>query len=259
MARKHLPSFDLYYDDFMSGTYYLSLEATGAYIRLLCKQWTSICLPNDLAKLAAIANTDLVTFQEVWKEIEDKFTESTIETPDGELRGLVNERLNSERVKALGIRLSRSKAGRKGGQANAKQKGKQKHSKGKRKMEEEVGRGSSQVKEETSSEQVDSVIAHYRTYHPRSKPGKVERDKIRARLKEGITTEDLCRAIDGCHVSPYHCGQNEMGTKYQGLELIVRDSAHVNRFIEIAENPPEKPESQSTRYDPLKDERLYQT
>lgn len=77
------------------------------------------------------------------------------------------------------------------------------------------------------------VIEHYQVEHPRSRPGTKERGKIRSRLKEKFTVRDLCDAIDGCHKSPYHCGENDSGTKYQGLELIVRDAKHVQQFIEI--------------------------
>lgn len=84
-----------------------------------------------------------------------------------------------------------------------------------------------------------SVFKHYRKYHrrahPKPKSGSKEWGKVKARLAEGYTTDDLMMAIDGCHKSPYHQGENERGKKYDSLELIVRDGDHVNQFIEIAE------------------------
>ena len=80
------------------------------------------------------------------------------------------------------------------------------------------------------------VISHYLSYHPRSKPGDVEHKKIRDRLAEGFSVEDLKRAIDGCHLSTFHAGDNDSGTKHQSLELIVRDSSKVNMFMEVAED-----------------------
>ena len=86
-----------------------------------------------------------------------------------------------------------------------------------------------------------SVFAHYRTHHPRSYktplPASNEWKKIAARLKEGYSVDDLCRAIDGCHKSSFHCGQNERGEKYQSLDLIMRDGGQVTKFIEHADEP----------------------
>jgi hypothetical protein len=47
-------------------------------------------------------------------------------------------------------------------------------------------------------------------------------------------TEEECeQAIIGCSHSPFHNGQNPRGKKYVDLELIFRDSSHVEDFIEI--------------------------
>lgn len=87
------------------------------------------------------------------------------------------------------------------------------------------------------SAEIEAVIAHYVSYHPKAIPGDKERRLICARRKEGYSPADLCEAIDGCHRSPFHCGVNDRCTKYQSLELIVRDSARVAQFIEIARAP----------------------
>lgn len=98
-----------------------------------------------------------------------------------------------------------------------------------------------------SAPDVMAVIAHYRSFHPRARPGDKERKLIRARLKEGYSVADLQAAIDGCHRSPHHCGENPSGTCYQTLELIVRDSKHVQQFMEIAENGVHRPSSAARR------------
>ena len=46
--------------------------------------------------------------------------------------------------------------------------------------------------------------------------------------------EDLLLAIEGCHKSPFHCGDNKDSRKFQGLELIMRDSEHVTQFVELS-------------------------
>lgn len=40
-------------------------------------------------------------------------------------------------------------------------------------------------------------------------------------------------AVRGCALSPWHMGQNPNGTVYNSLELILRDSAHVERFASL--------------------------
>lgn len=81
------------------------------------------------------------------------------------------------------------------------------------------------------------VMDHYKKYHPRAFPKVLstlkEAKKIQARLKEGFSVEDLIEAIDGCHRSEYHQGQNDQCKKYDSLELIVRDGSKVQQFIEI--------------------------
>ncbi len=103
-----------------------------------------------------------------------------------------------------------------------------------------VGDGSGSLVQKSSPErarapEVEGVVAYYKALHPKVKNFDRERKLILARLQGGYTTEDLCHAIDGCHLSPHHCGQNPSGTKYQSLELIMRDSKHVSMFIEIWE------------------------
>ena len=94
----------------------------------------------------------------------------------------------------------------------------------------------------TRAKEVQEIYDHYRKYHPR-KPSvvpAVDRMKIVMRLKEGLSTSDLISAIDGCHHSPYHCGENKSGTRYQTLDLILRNSDQVTKFIEIEERYQEK-------------------
>ena len=81
------------------------------------------------------------------------------------------------------------------------------------------------------------ICEHYKTHHPTARPGDKERKLIRDRLKEGYTVDDLKRAIDGCHRTPHNLGDNERGTKYLSLSLIMRSSSHVIRFLENADNP----------------------
>lgn len=86
------------------------------------------------------------------------------------------------------------------------------------------------------SDEIRAVFDHYRSYHPKAFPSPASDSKewraVRSRLKEGYSAVDLCSAIDGCHVSPWNCGENPGGKIFQDLELIVRNGSKVNQFIE---------------------------
>lgn len=61
---------------------------------------------------------------------------------------------------------------------------------------------------------------------------------IESRLKDGYTVDQLCNAVKGCSLSPFHMGDNDRGCKYDGLELILRDAEKVDQFIEFFNSPP---------------------
>lgn len=86
-----------------------------------------------------------------------------------------------------------------------------------------------------------TVFEYYRRRHPRAHPRPNAKDKawkaICARMKDGYTVEDLCKAIDGMHLTPHNLGENDRKTKYLALELCMRDSGQVARFIEAADDP----------------------
>jgi hypothetical protein len=118
--------------------------------------------------------------------------------------------------------------------------------------EVEVKDMSSSTRRVEKSDEIQAVFAHYRTLHPRAHPkpksGSPEWRKIRDRLAEGYTVEALKQAIDGCHKSKFHQGENDSRTKYLDLELIVRSSTHVAKFIELADpkaSSPPRPARQS--------------
>ena len=108
---------------------------------------------------------------------------------------------------------------------------------------EGMRRGDAAVPATLAEQNVLRVFAHHRKYHPRAQlnpsPKSKEWKAIAARLAEGYSVEDLCLAIDGCHKSPFHCGENDKGTKYNSLELIVRTGSHVTKFAELAEEYPD--------------------
>jgi len=88
---------------------------------------------------------------------------------------------------------------------------------------------------EPISADLADVLAHYCLFHPKAKPGAKEKRLVRDRLRERYSADDLKKAISGYHISPFHCGVNERNTTFLSLSLILRDSSHVQKGIELSE------------------------
>jgi hypothetical protein len=77
------------------------------------------------------------------------------------------------------------------------------------------------------------------------------RKAVEARLSDGYTVDDLKRAVVGCAHTPHNMGQNDRGERYDDLELICRDAAHVDRFRARADaeapTPPARPDDDVLR------------
>lgn len=73
--------------------------------------------------------------------------------------------------------------------------------------------------------------------HPKARLDDKRRQRIKARLRDGYSVDDLRSACDGCRSSPYHQGENERGAVYDDIELICRDGKHVDQFIKLARDP----------------------
>lgn len=71
--------------------------------------------------------------------------------------------------------------------------------------------------------------------------------KIRKRIANGYTLEDFRKAIDGMHLSPFHLGENDKGTKHLKLELIVRDQEHMDMFMGYVDDPPMNPQKRRAK------------
>ena len=50
--------------------------------------------------------------------------------------------------------------------------------------------------------------------------------------------EQLCQAVQGCALTPFNMGHNDRGERYDSLGLILRDSDHIDRFINNFHSPP---------------------
>src|SRR5262245_30405038 len=72
-----------------------------------------------------------------------------------------------------------------------------------------------------------------RTGHADAKLTREREMKIRARLAEGYTIQQLKQAEEGCRGSPFHQGDNERAHRYDDITLICRSGSKVEQFIEM--------------------------
>lgn len=97
-------------------------------------------------------------------------------------------------------------------------------------------------KEEEISSTIKEIFRYWQVAmsKPKAKLDGKRKNKIRKALNI-YTPENLKKAIDGCKNSDYHMGRdkNSYGKKYNDIELILRDSPHIERFIELAINTDE--------------------
>jgi hypothetical protein len=66
-----------------------------------------------------------------------------------------------------------------------------------------------------------------------SKTRVVMSDKRRRKIEKALEQYDVqtcLDAISGCAQSDFHQGRNGRGTKYDDIELILRDPEHIERF-----------------------------
>jgi len=100
-----------------------------------------------------------------------------------------------------------------------------------------VKRLSRSLDSSATSEGISTVVAYYRTVHPTRgkniKPGSMDWKRIRTKIKEGYSPEDLKKAIDGNKLCPWH--QNVPAG--HSMEFIFRNATKIEGFIERAESP----------------------
>lgn len=87
-----------------------------------------------------------------------------------------------------------------------------------------------------SSASTLEIFKHWQNVmgHPRAKLDSKRKRVIEQALKLGYSVTDLKQAIDGCLLTPFNMGQNDRKQVYDDLGLILRDSAHVESFMNNA-------------------------
>lgn len=114
------PAFQFYASDYLSSSKVqrMTLEAEGAYIRLLAYNWQDGWIPSDIAKLARLCKTTPRKMQTLWDDFLCECFTST-EQPAGRL---VNPRLEQVRSDQVEFRNKKSGAGQLGAAARWKDK-----------------------------------------------------------------------------------------------------------------------------------------
>lgn len=90
----------------------------------------------------------------------------------------------------------------------------------------------------TETPNVERVFAHWVFMlgkNPKRCALGPDRRKIISRALALYDVETLELAIEGCAASAWHRGANDRDTEYAGIELILRDEAHIERFAEAGE------------------------
>ena len=245
---------------FSSSACALPIDARGLYRELLSRAWSmGAKLPANTDMLQRLAGVTTGEWDRLWPLVKQYWTE----------RGghLVNEtqlEVYADALQRKQVRVDRAKKGADARWGKAREEPKEcssnaqasdKHmlkqcppspslSKSLSKTQEPENNlpvatqpRQAEARQNGFAEDVKTVVKHYQTHHPRSRPGDKEKALIRKRLQppEKWTVAELCQAIDGYHESPHHCGDNDRGTKYLGLSLIFRDSAHVQAGVEFAD------------------------
>lgn len=114
------PAFQFYASDYLSSSKVqrMTLEAEGAYVRLLAYNWQDGSIPSDFRQLSRLCKTTPRKMEILWNEfLHECFTGEG--QPEGRLVNLRLERVRSEQVE---YRNKKASAGQKGAEARWKDK-----------------------------------------------------------------------------------------------------------------------------------------
>lgn len=105
-----------------------------------------------------------------------------------------------------------------------------------------------QQEQEQLKKSVGVVFDHWKQSHghPRAQLDDKRTILIRKALKT-YSEADLCACITGYLASPHHMGKNPANTKYDGIELFLRDSKHIDAGLKFHVEPPRTDLSDKTR------------
>jgi hypothetical protein len=89
---------------------------------------------------------------------------------------------------------------------------------------------------------IDDTVAIFQAWQEAARKPRARLDDKRRRIikraLQHYPVDDLLDTVRGWRHSPHHCGQNDTGTVYNDLELLLRDSAHIERFRDLQRDGP---------------------
>ena len=95
---------------------------------------------------------------------------------------------------------------------------------------------------------IQRVFDHWRTVHRHPKAVlDAKRRKLIATALKSYDEATLCLSISGYLWSPHHQGQNDTGTVFDAIELLLRDAKHIDAGLRFHAEPPRADQSQLTR------------
>jgi len=95
----------------------------------------------------------------------------------------------------------------------------------------------SKKRKETRYPDILEVFEYWKAVcrHPDAQLDKTRSNAIARQLIDyNRTVDELKRAIDGASTDPFLQGQNSSGKRYDDIGLILRDAAHVERYVEAS-------------------------
>lgn len=100
----------------------------------------------------------------------------------------------------------------------------------------------------SESDKVQGIFEYWKraTGQKKAQLGDKRVKVIKAALKWGYSPRDLCRAIQGCALTPHNQGVNDRGQKYLGLHVCLGSEDQIDRFMANAKAPPVAPEKKSS-------------
>ncbi|MFP1767288.1 replication protein [Lonsdalea quercina] len=101
-----------------------------------------------------------------------------------------------------------------------------------------TAQGGEESAEQPASHDIRTVFSHWQAEHnhPTSKLDQKRRKRINARLEEGFSVAELCKAISGAKYDTWLMGKNPSNKRYDGIETLLRDAAQVEKLRDLDDN-----------------------
>jgi hypothetical protein len=116
------------------------------------------------------------------------------------------------------------------------------HSSGDLRIKDQGSRTKEGTKDQPVGQEPDRVAVvfdHWKSAHghPSAKLDQRRRKVISTAL-ESYGPDELCEAVSGYLNSPHHMGQNDRSTKYDDIELFLRDAKHIDAGLKFSRERP---------------------